>query len=161
MSHWENKSVSSEWYTPKYVFDALDCVFDLDVAHPRPPTVTNVPCLDFYSHNGLSRPWRGFVWMNPPYEGRNTLGAWLARLERHGAGVGLTPDRTSAPWFQTSAPRAHMLLFMPKVQFVRPDGSKGKQPSNGSCLWAYGPRAVHALQRASMAGIGFTLLPQV
>jgi len=32
MSHWEAAGKSSEWYTPKYIFDALGCTFDLDVA---------------------------------------------------------------------------------------------------------------------------------
>lgn len=39
MSH-ERRGKSDEWYTPKYVFDALGVVFDLDVAHPRDHTHT-------------------------------------------------------------------------------------------------------------------------
>lgn len=32
MSKWENTGISDEWYTPKYIFDALNCQFDLDVS---------------------------------------------------------------------------------------------------------------------------------
>lgn len=35
MSAWENAGESDEWYTPRYVFDALGVTFDLDVAAPR------------------------------------------------------------------------------------------------------------------------------
>lgn len=35
MSQWESVGKSDEWYTSKYVFDAPDVEFDLDVAHPK------------------------------------------------------------------------------------------------------------------------------
>lgn len=37
MSH-EALGKSYEWYTPKYIFDALSLVFDLDVASPEQET---------------------------------------------------------------------------------------------------------------------------
>jgi hypothetical protein len=32
MSHWETEGASDEWFTPAYIFEALGCVFDVDVA---------------------------------------------------------------------------------------------------------------------------------
>jgi hypothetical protein len=65
VSHWETPGASDEWYTPAYIFDALGCLFDLDVAHPA-TVATAVPCKRFLSSGGLDAPWSGFVWMNPP-----------------------------------------------------------------------------------------------
>ena len=43
MGHWEGVGKSDEWYTPKYIFDALGVIFDLDVARPANAD-TFVPC---------------------------------------------------------------------------------------------------------------------
>lgn len=161
MSAWENNGRSDEWYTPKYVFDALGSRFDLDVAHPH-GRATNVPCDGYLSqvHDGLSAPWFGFVWMNPPFGGRNALEPWLAKFFDHGNGIALTPDRTSAPWFRAAWGRADLVLFMPKVRFIRPDGSEGKSPSTGTALWAAGGQGYDALVRAARNGLGILATPE-
>ncbi len=150
MSHWEAAGRSDEWYTPKWIFDALGCEFDLDVAPACPND--HVPAACGIAH-GLDDPWFGFVWMNPPFGGRNSIEPWLAKFIAHGNGIGLTPDRTSAPWFQKWAPRAHRLLFLPKVRFLRPDGTEGKSPSCGTVLWGIGEHAVNALENARELGL--------
>ena len=157
MSHWESSGASDEWYTPKYIFDALGETFDLDPAHPR--CKTNVPANFTFKERGLEYDWHGFVWLNPPFGGRNSIEPWLAKFIAHGNGIALTPDRTSAPWFQRWWPSADAVLFTPKVKFVRPDGSLGKSPSNGTALWAAGERAVAALLRANMASLGIFAIP--
>ena len=101
MSAWESAGESNEWYTPAYVFDALECVFDLDVAHPL--IVTNVPALKLITQDSLEQEWVGFVWMNPPFGGRMGLVPWLDKFFSHGNGIALTHDRTSAPWWQDAA----------------------------------------------------------
>ncbi len=152
MSHWEAAGKSDEWYTPKWIFDALGCVFDMDVAAPEAGPL-HVPCLRWLYADALLCQWEGFVWMNSPFEGRNGLEPWLAAFVEHGNGIALTPDRTSAPWFQKWAPRAHRLLFLPKVRFIRPDGSEGKSPSCGTVLWGIGEQAVNALENARNIGL--------
>lgn len=152
MSHWEETGKSDEWYTPKYIFDALSCRFDQDVAAPNDGPM-HVPTSRWLSKEALSMPWRGFIWMNPPFGGRNGIEPWLARFIAHGNGIALTPDRTSAPWFQRHACNADRLLFLPKVRFLKPDGTEGKSPSVGTVLWAAGDRAVTALERARDLGL--------
>jgi hypothetical protein len=151
LSAWEALGKSDEWYTPKYIFDALGVHFDLDVAAPT--RRTHVPALRFITSESLDLDWSGFVWMNPPYGGRNSLGPWLEKFVNHGNGICLVPDRTSAPWFQKHAPSMDAVLFVKeKIKFERPDGSVGKQPGTGSALMAKGPRGVKALRRASSLG---------
>lgn len=159
MSYWEkSKGASDEWYTPRHVFDALGCRFNLDVAHPA-TTHPITPCGVWYDDHGLYRDWVGFVWMNPPFGGRNALQPWLDRFFDHANGIALTPDRTSAPWFRSAWKRADAVLFTPKIRFLRPDGTVGGSPSNGTALWAGGEQAVVALKRAASAHLGVLAIP--
>ncbi|WP_336622270.1 DNA N-6-adenine-methyltransferase [Rhizobium sp. S152] len=72
MGHWETAGRSDEWYTPHKVFEALGVTFDVDVAAPN-GVRTFVPASDFITEESLERDWSGFVWMNPPFGGRNAL----------------------------------------------------------------------------------------
>lgn len=159
---YETRGKSDEWYTPAYIFAALGLTFDMDVAHPRDHTHTHVPARRFLYEDALAADWIGTVWMNPPFgNGDRAKLLWLNRFFNHGDGIALTPDRTSAPWFQQSWARADLCLFIgPKVKFIRPDGSLGEQPGTGTVLWAIGPSAVAALHRAAAAGLGFLAQPR-
>jgi hypothetical protein len=158
MAHWEGIGKSDEWYTPKYIFDALGVEFDMDVAHPA-DVKTWVPAKTFISFKSLERTWVGFIWMNPPFGGRNGLTPWVLKFIEHGDGIALVPDRTSAPWFQWTAHRSHAVLFMsPKVKFQAPSGELGKSPSTGTALFAVGQNGVGALRRASRLGWFIDLL---
>lgn len=160
MTH-EKRGASDEWFTPKYIFDAIGLDFDLDVAHPRDHSFTHVPARRFLYEDALAHEWRGTIWMNPPFgNGDRAKLLWMDRFFDHGNGVALTPDRTSAPWFQRCLRRADLVLFVsPKVKFIRPDGTLGEQPGNGTCLWAAGAVAVAALKRAAKGGLGVAVIP--
>ncbi len=160
MSAWESSAgATDEWYTPKYIFDALGCRFDFDVAAPREGPL-HVPCDSWIPDHSLDWKWTGFVWMNPPFGGRNGLTPWLSKFFDHGSGIALTPDRTSAPWFRQAWTRADLVMFLPKVKFLRPDGSAGKQPGNGTALWASGPYAKSCLYTAAYRGLGILAEPK-
>jgi hypothetical protein len=147
--HEQCVGATDEWYTPLHVFKALGCGFDLDVASPGKDVTPWIPAVRFLTQNGLAAPWYGFIWMNPPFGGRNGLVPWLQKFFDHGSGIALTPDRTSAPWWQEFAPRADAVLFVaPKLKFIGADGQPGASPAQGTCLMAAGSRAVAALRRA-------------
>jgi hypothetical protein len=149
MSAYQSAGKTDEWYTPKYIFDALGVTFDLDVASPKGGP-RHVPCKEWISEDSLSKEWHGFVWMNPPFGHQSTKRAWLSKFMIHGNGIALLPDRTSAPWWQEAAPLADAILFCsPKVKFEKPDGTLGEQPGDGTTLFAIGFAAACALQRAS------------
>lgn len=156
MAAYEAAGETDEWYTPRYIFDALGERFDLDVAAPIDGP-RHVPCSSWLSSGALAAPWSGFVWMNPPFGHQRHKREWLAKFFEHGNGIALVPDRTSAPWFQEYAPRADAILWVtPKIKFERPDGSRGEWPGTGTALFAVGGRAVQALMRS---GLGFVTVP--
>jgi hypothetical protein len=70
--------------------------FDLDVCAP-PGGVAWIPAKRFYTQadDGLVAPWKGRVWMNPPY---SDPGPWVRRFIEHANGVCLVPHAKSA-WF--------------------------------------------------------------
>ena len=93
--------------------------------------------------------------MNPPFGGRNGLAPWLEKFVAHGNGVALVPDRTSAPWWQNYARRCDLTLAVEgKIKFIRPDGSEGASPAQGTTLLACGMQGVKALFNAEAAGLG-------
>ena len=166
--HEQSVGATDEWYTPAYIFEAMGMTFDLDPAHPPR---CDLP-IDGWLYNkeghgrypfmipeqdGLRLPWRGRVWLNPPFGARNGIVPWLQRFMAHeGGGVAFVPDRTSAPWWQRFAPQADSLLFIsPKVKMLSPDGLKpSSSPAQGTTLLARGMASVEALQRAEAAGLG-------
>jgi len=88
-----SKSNSEEWYTPKWLFQELNLHFDLDPAAPK-GGLPWIPALKFYSKedDGLSQPWQGNVWLNPPYG--NETGKWLQRMHEHRQGCScICPNR--------------------------------------------------------------------
>lgn len=149
----ERPGKSDEWYTPAYIFEALGVLFDLDVAVPE--HTVSIPAYGWVNRtilkNSLTHTWSGFVWMNPPFGKRNGLEPWLDKFFAHGHGIALTPDRTSAPWWQSAMKRCNGVLFIsPRVRFLKPDGTTGKSsPGTGTCLFAAGPAARAVLMRAA------------
>lgn len=94
-------SKTDQWETPQDFFDQLnkEFHFTLDVcALPE-----NAKCVDYYTpeQDGLSMPWTGVCWCNPPY-GRQ-IGQWVRRAlfaSVSGATVVmLLPARTDTRWF--------------------------------------------------------------
>jgi hypothetical protein len=77
--------------------------------------------------DGLSEPWTGRVWLNPPFG--NRAAAWLAKLAAHGNGVALIPARTETRMFYSSVwPKADAVLFLYREEYYL---SK-EEPSGGA-----------------------------
>ena len=142
---------SDEWYTPPEIFDALGETFDLDPCSPGAEHW--VPARRVYTkaEDGLAQPWDGFVFMNPPFGGRNGHVPWLQKFLAHANGIAIVRAYTSSAWFHQYAVKAHAMCFpRGKTKFIRPDGSIGKAPGHGVVLLAMGERAVRALERSGL-----------
>ena len=90
----QERTTSDDYYTPPHVFERLAIEFALDVASP-PGGIPWVPARHFLTmaDDGLSAPWEGRVWMNPPY---SQASPWVRRFIDHGHGIALVPHAKSA-----------------------------------------------------------------
>src|SRR4051794_2283740 len=126
-SHQRCVGQSQVHVTPRWIFERLGA-FDLDpaAADPRPWDCARRNYTE--ADDGLSRPWRGRVWLNPPFD-RFQVAHWIRRLAEHGHGTALLHARTEAEWFEPIWRSASGILFMgDRIKFCRPDGSE--QPHN-------------------------------
>lgn len=151
------KHKSVEWYTPQWIFDALGITFDLDPASPY-NAPTHVPAEAHYTvfDNGLTKPWFGRVWLNPPY-GPDT-GFWIRRMIDHGNGIALVFSRTDAAWCQEAMQAATAMVFLAgRVEFVPglENQHKRSRAGAGTVLFAFGEDSARALERLSNRGVFF------
>lgn len=159
-THEQSIGETDEWYTPAGIFDALGAQFDLDVASPGPHITPWIPARRFLTARSLNTPWSGFIWMNPPFGGRNGLVPWIEKFAKHSNGICLVPDRTSAPWWQWIAARVDLILFVaPKIRFLDAAGREGRSPAQGTCLMAIEEQGCAALHRAAPK-LGLLAVPQ-
>ena len=155
----DEDETTQHWYTPPYIFDALECEFDLDPASPGRSVVPWIPARQHYTSGGLERPWRGFVWLNPPY-GRHILMPWLEKFVQHGNGIALVPERTSTGWWQEAASRSDLLLFVKqRIPFISSTRDDTTACAIGSTLIAIGERGTRGLITASRNELGLLLKP--
>lgn len=152
-SHQQTVGKSQTHLTPKWIIDALG-PFDLDPCAaplPRPWDCAETNFTE--TDDGLSRDWRGCVWLNPPFD-RYIVGKFLTRLAEHGDGIALLHARTETEWFSTAWRRADGLLFLAdRIKFFLPDGTK--QPANSGApvvLVAFGQDAVKRLRKSGITG---------
>jgi phage N-6-adenine-methyltransferase len=142
--------------TPPAFFELLEqrfSGFDLDVA----AAAHNAKCERYYDResDGLTQPWLGFVWCNPPY---SDLESWVDkawdewRAGRPGLIVMLLPaNRPEQPWWQTHVepfrdrPNSPLRVeFLPgRLRFIKHGATEIKpneRPPFGCCLLIWGPR---------------------
>jgi hypothetical protein len=120
-SHQRSVGVSQAHITPRWIIDALG-VFDTDpaAAYPRPWNCATVNYTE--ADDGLSRPWHGRVWLNPPFD-RYHVGQWIQRLSDHGRGTALLHARTETGWFGTCWQSADRILFLSRrLIFLQANG---------------------------------------
>ncbi|WP_422932179.1 DNA N-6-adenine-methyltransferase [Singulisphaera sp. PoT] len=131
-THAGNASIAQDWETPAHILEALYTVFrrfDLDPCSPRrtrPPVKARVHYT--LEDDGLSLPWHGVVFVNPPY-GRQ-LAAWIAKA--HGevesgnarTVVALIPARTdTAYWHRHVAGKADIYFLKGRLSFGKVEQS--------------------------------------
>lgn len=145
--HESQKATSIEWYTPPSIFKTIDLEFDIDVCSPK-GGLPWIPakrtfCLE---DDGLSQPWTGNIWCNPPY-GKETS-KWLKKLSLHGKGIALVFSRTDCKWFHDYVVKADAVMFLKgRIKFVDGNGLTGGNGAGcGSILVAWGAENVKALR---------------
>lgn len=142
---------SDEWYTPRWIIDELG-PFDTDPCAPLEPPYPIAPLTYNIEEDGLKHPWRGVVWMNPPYS-RAPLRKFCEKMAAHDNGIALLKNQVDNLLFQEVIfPTAKSMIFMRRrVKFLRPDGRSGS-PFFGSCLVAWGEECDKRLKCSGIEG---------
>lgn len=142
---------SDVWLTPPEIIAAVG-PFDLDpcaaVGQPWETADKHYTIED----DGLSQPWEGFVWCNPPFGPE--AATWAERLADHGKGVLLVPARTETRWFVAQVwERADAVAFLHgRPHFHYPNGERAAFNSGAPiCLVGYGSLAVQRLTDSPLA----------
>lgn len=151
-SHQSARMGTSTWLTPPGIVEALG-PFDLDPCTPEVMPWSTADRRYTEVDDGLARPWRGRVWLNPPY-GREA-DVWLARMVDHGRGTALVFARTeTAAFFRYLWGAAGALLFIEgRLHFHHADGERAKANAGApSVLAAYGADDVDRLAESGING---------
>ena len=146
-----NTDNSEVWLTPPYIIHALG-PFDLDPCAPlnRPwDTATKHYTVE---DDGLSKPWEGRVWLNPPY-GKQTF-VWMDRLSKHRSGIALIFARTETKGFhETIWEKAHSIFFfLGRLAFYRVTGERGNTCNAPSVLVSYSEEDTYSIAMAHFDG---------
>jgi len=141
------------WLTPPHILKALG-PFDLDPCacpEPRPwPTANHHYALP---QNGLSLPWEGRIFLNPPYDNDGWI--WLKKLAIHNDGIALVFARTETTGFvNTVWKAASAIMFLHgRLTFHYKSGKLGRTNAGApSCLVAYGDKNSECLRACGLPG---------
>lgn len=134
----KTEETTTTWVTPRYIPEALG-PFDFDPCCPDTMPWRTAKRMHHYPGmgDGLSAPWEGRVWLNPPYgEG---MWPWVEKLAQHGNGTLLIFARSDTPGYHANVlGKAHSIFyFRGRLRFfneagVLPPGKNGKPSSPGA-----------------------------
>jgi phage N-6-adenine-methyltransferase len=153
-----------EWYTPPEIIEAARDVLgggiDLDPASSD-AAQANVRAERYFTKqtNGLSQPWSGTVWLNPPYR-QPDIRAFVAklidelRLGRVPAAIMLANNSTETDWFQEAASLVDAIcLVRRRIKFLDAMGKRVMVTVQGQALFYFGPAAESFGQRFGKIGV--------
>jgi len=143
---------TNDYYTPKWLFDAMGLEFDIDVAAPV-QGVPWIPAKRWFSQadDGLAQDWGGaLVWMNPPFSNATP---WARKFMAHGNGVALMPV-SRAKWLIDiwNMPKIAVMLTPLDLKFHTPSGDQ-KTISFQTFLFALGTPAITALHNMNIGRV--------
>lgn len=140
----------NEWYTPaKYIAAARDVLGDIDL-DPASSTVAQeiIGAREFFSvqDDGLTKPWRGTVWLNPPYSQPAIMDFVSKLVSEYSNGnvtsaILLTHNYTDTLWWHHAAKASAALCFTKgRIRFIDEDGEECS-PTQGQTFFYYGTEA--------------------
>lgn len=142
----------TRWLTPKYIVEALGD-FDLDPCGAPDHNLAKRTYLLENDENGLTLPWVGKVWCNPPY-GKEAA-PFLKRLTEHpDGGYALIFARTETKmffdyvWDKATA----VFFFKGRIKFLKADLTEGESANAPSVLIAYGEENAKIMKNAGLKG---------
>ena len=144
LPHVAKATGENEWYTPpKYIEAALAVMGSID-CDPASSDIANrtVKASTHYTaeNNGLDKPWKGNVFINPPYSQpliQQFADAIVAKVEAGEVkqAVVLVNNATETEWFQSILRKASAVCFVKgRVRFLDPDGKPSGAPLQGQAI---------------------------
>lgn len=142
--HVSNNSGNNEWYTPRPFIDAARGAMGTIHTDPASSAIANktVGAETFYTteDDGLTKPWKGNVWMNPPYaqplvaQFSEAVSEKFDTKEIKSACV-LVNNATETAWFQRMLMSAAAVCFLrSRVRFLDPFGEPSGAPLQGQAV---------------------------
>jgi len=143
-------SASNEWFTPVPYLNAVRQVLgeiDLDPAS-CPEANERVKAATFYTEadDGLTRPWWGTCFLNPPYsrrDGKSNQSLWTQKaIAEYMAGnvsemIVLVNAQTGDGWFQNLW-NFPICFVDGRIHFDQPRGGKKQAPTHGNVFVYFG-----------------------
>jgi len=129
------EGITNDWLTPPRLVEMLGS-FELDPCGcPTSPwqLAARQICPP---QDGLSLPWEGRVFCNPPYGPH--VGKWAEKMAQHGNGILLIFSRLETDPWQVVWRGDAFLFLHGRIAFFRADGSRAKKrncPKHADCLW--------------------------
>lgn len=137
---------TNTWLTPLWLIQELG-KFDYDpCGFPGHKTAETICCLP---SDGLSNPWHGRVWLNPPY-GKEAV-RWIDRLNQHGNGIALIFARLETKWIQPYLADGFFQLEG-RLKFLKPDFSEDSNAGTGSILIPFGRQNLGSILSSNLKG---------
>ena len=158
-----NNSGNTEWYTPKqYIASARKVMgsIDLDPASSKQAqTIVNATLYYDINVNGLTKEWKGNIWLNPPY---SNVKLFVDKLldSTFDQAIVLVNNATETEWFARLAERASAMVFhLGRIRFATPESEgEGTTPCmQGQVFVYFGPTVEKYLEEFSQYGWGVKL----
>lgn len=150
-------SETNEWYTPEdpYIEMAREVMGDIDLDPASCAAAqAGIQAGTYYTidDNGLSKPWFGRVWLNPPYGktgNRSNQDIWTSRLwsdyrvfNRVVEGIALIKSVPGYEWYEKARDLADAFCeARERIRFINAVTGKRGQAKAGSTFLYYGPDA--------------------
>jgi phage N-6-adenine-methyltransferase len=149
-----------ESYTPaKYIEAAREVMgsIDLDPAsNDKAQDIIRAATYYTKEDNGLDKPWKGNIFLNPPYshpEVKYFVDKLLNELKPGQQAILLTNNNTDTNFFHDAAQRAMAICFTKgRINFLKPDGTTSS-PTNGQVFYYFGENIEGFVRAFSEFGI--------
>jgi ParB family chromosome partitioning protein len=162
--HVAQNSGESEWYTPSQFIESARAVMGSIDTDPASSDIANkvVGASEYFTKemDGLSRKWRGNVWMNPPYA-QPLIGQFAEAISQKlesgeiDQAIILVNNATETQWFQRMAGVASAVCFpKSRIKFLDPSGKPGA-PLQGQAIIYFGNHPKLFRQEFSTYGATF------
>ncbi len=151
-AHVSQNTGNNEWYTPSEIIEAARSVLGVIDVDPASTKKVNkvVKAKIFYTKetDGLTKKWKGNVWMNPPYARllvRQFMATIVHKIESGEVtqAIVLVNNATETEWFKKLADICSVVCFPTgRIKFIDPDGNPSGHPLQGQAILYFGNNKV-------------------